>query len=67
MIRAKLDAKLPAGLACRVLYQGSVVDVPEPRDPFEVCNAARVKVFGGQPLKRDVKFDALMKRRKEAA
>jgi len=60
LIAAKERAHLPAGLACRVHYAGSVVDIPSARDPFEVCNAVRAKVFGGEVLARDVKFDALM-------
>jgi hypothetical protein len=64
LLAAKERAHLPAGLACRVLYQGAVVDIPEPRDPFEVCNAARAKVFCGAVLARDAKFEAVMARRK---
>jgi hypothetical protein len=67
LLIAKEAAHLPAGLACRVRYQGAVVDIPEPRDPFEVCNAARAKVLGGAVLERDARFEAVMARRKAAA
>jgi len=64
LIAAKERAHLPAGLACRVHYAGSVVDVPAGKDWAEVCNAVRAKVFGGAVLARDAKFDARVARRK---
>lgn len=55
---------LPEGVACRVYYRGAEIDIPDPKDPFEVCNAARARIFGGKPLEVDPKFDAVMARRK---
>jgi hypothetical protein len=62
LLAAKERAHLPRGLACRVLYQGAVVDIPGPRDPFEVM-AAAWKRLGNVPLERDAKFEAVMARR----
>ena len=67
ILTAKEAAHLPSGVSCRVHYQGSAVDIPEPRDPFEVCNAARAKIFGGALLKTDSKFDAVIARRQTTA
>ncbi len=58
---------LKSGLSCQVHYKGSVIQIPEPHEPFEVCNAVRAKVYGGAVLERDERYEAVMKRRKKAA
>lgn len=64
MILAKLDAKLPKGMACRVTFRGLVVEIPEPRDWTEVCNAARARVLPHVNLAIvDERHDAIMARR----
>lgn len=55
---------LPAGVSCRVHINGAVVEIAEPRCPFEVMAQIERKL-GIVPKEREEKFEKVMARRQE--
>ena len=59
-----MSDSLPAGVSCRVHINGVVVEIAEPRCPFEVMAEVERKL-GIVPKDVDERFDKVMARRWE--